>query len=70
MHFWIRDFKNSRTGGHFRVYSDATNLPTLRKQIAERLKDAEWMDDTMYKHDSGLDMKREGSHPLEVEAIG
>ena len=70
MHYWIRDFKNNRTGQRFRVYSEAQYIPALREQVAEQTKDAEWIDDMVYQHDPSLDMKRDGQHSLVVEALG
>jgi hypothetical protein len=69
MPFWIRAFENSNTGHRLRVHSEAQYLPSLRQQVAVQQEDAEWLDDVVYKHDAGLDIKLDGGCPLKVEPI-
>ena len=69
MPFWIREFKNSNTGQRFCVRSEAQYLPPLRQQVADQQEDAKWLDDMVYKHDAGLDIRLDGECPLKVEPI-
>jgi hypothetical protein len=68
MAYWIREFKNAKTGARFRISSAIHYIPPLRQEIAKKLNDQQWEDDSLYKHDAGLDMKLEGLCPeLAVE---
>jgi hypothetical protein len=68
--FWIREFNNRDTGQRFRVYSKAQYLPSLRQAVADQQVDTDWLDDTIYLHDAGLDIRLDGNVPLKVESIG
>jgi hypothetical protein len=69
MTYWIRDFEHSATGDRVRVYGDNQYLPALRRRVAKHLHDEEWLDDQVYRHDAGLDVKLEGEHPLHIEGL-
>jgi hypothetical protein len=67
--YWIREFENSKTGQRYRVYSEAQYLPPLRRQIADEQHDEEWLDDQIYRHDVGLDIRLDRSHSLRVQPL-
>ena len=69
MVYWIREFKNSKTGKRVRVYSEAQDIPSLRREAANHFGDQGWLDDQIYKYDARLDMKRDGRHPLTIEKV-
>jgi hypothetical protein len=54
MAHWIREFKHRDTGQRYRVASDAKDIPTLRRLVAEQRNDAEWLDDMIYQYDPSL----------------
>jgi hypothetical protein len=47
----------------------AQYLPPLRQQVADQQEAAEWLDNMVYKHDAGLDIRLDGECPLKVEPI-
>jgi hypothetical protein len=67
--YWIRDFENSKTGQRYRVYSEAQYVPALLRKVADKQRDQDWLDDQVYRHDAGLDIKRDGDHPLRGELL-
>jgi len=69
MLYWIREFKHRDTGRRYRVYSNAQWIPSLRDQVAAQRNDPEWLDDMIYKHDPGLDIRREGERDLTVDIV-
>jgi hypothetical protein len=69
MVYWIREFENSRTGERFRVYSEAIDIPSLRKAAANHSNDQDWLDDQIYVYDDVLDTKFDGEHPLTIDSV-
>ena len=69
MVYWIRDFEHVATGKRLRVYSDNEYIPALRRRVAKHLDDQDWLDDQLYLHDAGLDVRLEGDHPLHIEGL-
>jgi hypothetical protein len=67
--YWIREFRHLDSGDRYRVASEAKNLPFLRKQIAERQDDAEWLDVMAYHYDPSLDLRMSGHCSLTVQLI-
>jgi hypothetical protein len=69
MSFKTREFVNRKTGKRFRVYSDAPDLPSLRKLVAKHQSDDDWLDPEIYEHDAGIDIMRPGTCELGVEEV-
>ncbi len=69
MVFWVREFQNRKSGQRFRVYSERQYVPPLREEVAKYCGDDDWLDDSIYEHDAGLDVRFDGACQLEVEAI-
>jgi hypothetical protein len=44
-------------------------IPYLRQALAKLQSDPEWNDDTIYKHDAGLDIRRDGKCILAIEPL-
>lgn len=62
MAYWVREFRNTRTGKRFRVASDEAYLPPLRRRIVgEYGGDIDWENESVYEHQQ-LDMKLDGGH--------
>jgi hypothetical protein len=66
MVYWVREFKDRRSGVRFRVYGEAADLLSLRAKIAEQRSEPDWLDQDIYVHDAGLDMQLPGNHELYV----
>lgn len=63
MVYWIRRFRNRHSGETFEVTSDEQYLPSLRRRIVmECGREPDWENESIYEHESGLDMKLEGDH--------
>ena len=69
MAYWIREFKHRDTGQRHRVASDAKDIPTLRRLVAEQRNDAEWLDEMIYRHDPSLNLKMPGECSLSVQLV-
>ena len=69
MVYWVREFKDRRSGDRFRVYGEATDVTSLREKIADQLSEPDWLDQEIYVHDAGLDMQLPGNHELYVLPI-
>jgi hypothetical protein len=69
MVYWIREFENRQTGERFRVYTEAIDIPSLGKTVANHLGDQDWLDDQIYMYDGVLDTKFDGQHPLTIDAV-
>jgi hypothetical protein len=69
MTFWIREFVNRKTDEHVRVYSDALDLPSMRKLVAAHRHDDDWLDADIWVHQARLDMQRDGTCQLGVEPV-
>jgi len=66
---WIREFKHRDTGQRYRVGSDAKDIPTLRRLVAEQRNDAEWLDDMIYRYDPRLNLEMPGECSLSVQLV-
>jgi hypothetical protein len=63
MVYWIRRFRNRHSGETFEVTSDEQYLPSLRRRIViECGREPDWENESIYEHESGLDMKLEGDY--------
>jgi hypothetical protein len=69
MAYWIREFKHRDAGQRYRVASDAKDIPTLRRLIAEQRNDAEWIGDLIYRHDPSLNLEMPGECSLSVQLV-
>ena len=69
MAYWIREFKHRDAGQRYRVASDAKDIPTLRRLVAEQRNDAEWLDDMIYRYDPSLDLPMSGDCSLSVQLV-
>ena len=69
MPYSIREFKCRDTGRRYRVASDAKDIPTIRRLIAERQKDPEWLDDMIYRYYPSLDLELRGECSLSVQLV-
>ena len=69
MPYWIREFKHRDTGQRYRVGSDAKDIPTLRRLVAEQRNDAEWLDDMIYRYDPSFNLEMPGEYSLSVQLI-
>jgi hypothetical protein len=69
MTYWIREFEHSESGKRFRVYAEEQYVPALRKRVAKQVGDDAWLDDQLYRHDAGLDIRLEGEHPFHVDGL-
>jgi hypothetical protein len=69
MAYWIREFKHRDAGQRYRVASDAKDIPTLRRLIAEQRNDAEWLDDMIYRYDPSLNLEMPGECSLSVQLV-
>jgi hypothetical protein len=66
---WIREFRHCDSGERYRVASDARNLLSLRRQIAERQDDPEWLDEMIYRYDPILDLEMAGHCSLTIQLV-
>jgi hypothetical protein len=69
MVYWVREFKDRRSGDRFWVYGEAPDLPKLRAKIAEQRSEPDWLNQEIYVHDAGLDLQLPGNHELYVLPI-
>jgi hypothetical protein len=69
MPYWIREFKYRDTGQRYRVGSDAKDIPTLRRLVAEQRNDAEWLNGMIYRHDPSLNLEMPGECSLSVQLV-
>lgn len=59
-----RTFRNTQTGRSFSVTSDEEYLPPLRRRLVQELCcEADWENESIYEHQLGLDIKRDGDFP-------
>jgi hypothetical protein len=64
MVYWIRMFRNIRTGETYQVTASEAYLPPLRRRIVEECDGApEWENESIYEHQAGLDIRLPGSLP-------
>jgi hypothetical protein len=69
MVYWVREFKDRLSGDRFRDYGEATDLPSFREKIADRLSEPDWLEQEIYVHDAELDMQLPGNHELYVLSV-
>ena len=69
MPYSIRELKHRDTGRRYRVASDAKDIPTIRRLIAEQRKDPEWLDDIIYRYYPNLDLELPGECSLSVQLV-
>jgi hypothetical protein len=50
-------------------YSDALDLPSMRKLVAAHRHDDDWLDADIWVHQARLDMQRDGTCQLGVEPV-
>ena len=55
--YWIRTFRNTRTGKTFEVASNEQYLPPLRRRVVKECGgEPDWENENVYEH-QGLDVK-------------
>jgi hypothetical protein len=69
MAYWIREFRHGDAGQRYRVASDAKDIPTLRRLVAEQRNDAEWLDDMIYRYDPSLNLELTRECSLSVQLV-
>jgi hypothetical protein len=61
--YWIRTFRNTRTGKTFEVASNEQYLSPLRRRVVKECGgEPDWENESVYEH-QGLDVKWPGEHP-------
>jgi hypothetical protein len=62
--YWIRTFRNTRSGKIFEVASDEQYLPPLRRRIVQECgREPDWENESIYEHQVALDAQLPGEHP-------